>query len=102
MTENKSFEQYASLRELARNCDLRKIIPTDVNESRIFEVALDTVGGVENSIADGAWEGDEPTVSMLVSMAMDDVFSENPREVRFVGKERAEVLCEIAAATFNA
>ena len=74
--------------------------PTNVNERRIYEVALETVGGVENSIADGVWNGDSPTHEMLVSMALDDVFAENPREVRFVGKERATELCEIATNTF--
>lgn len=74
--------------------------PTNANEQRIYEVALETVGGVENSIADGAWEGDSPTHEMLVSMALDDVFVENPREVRFVGKKRATELCEAAADTF--
>lgn len=73
----------------------------NVKERQVYEVALQCVGGVENSIEDGCWQGEVPSEDELFEMCLDDVHSECPREVRFLGNSRIEKLCRMAAQEFE-
>lgn len=100
-----TFEKFDQLRAIfgtSGTMDPFKVIPQNRNERIVFKTAMETVGGVENSIADGEWDGDEVTFEELASMALADAFIGNERQVRFIGSDRARELCEIAAALFEA
>lgn len=73
----------------------------NVKERQVYEVALQCVGGVENSIEDGCWDGEIPSEDELFEMCLDDVHGECPREVRFLGSKRIEELCRKAAREFE-
>lgn len=76
----------------------------NVNEEKVYEVALESVGSFENYICDNRLEGtDEANISRdkMMDYAYIDVVNECPREVRFLGKSKIISLCYKAADTFE-
>ena len=71
------------------------------NQAKVVDVALETVGGIENSILDGEWEGKTPTALEMVEIVWADVRDQCPREVRFLGNEEIGVLVDDAVRTFE-
>lgn len=76
----------------------------NANEEKVYEVALESIGGFENYICDNGLEGtDEANISRdnMMDYAYIDVVAECPREVRFLGKSKIISLCYKAADTFE-
>lgn len=63
--------------------------------------ALQSVGGVENSITDGCWEDPTPDRETLLDMAIDDCFGECQQESAILGLMRVTRICEKVVDTFE-
>lgn len=63
--------------------------------------ALQSVGGVENSITDGCWEDPTPDRETLLDMAIDDCFGECQKESKILGLNKVKRICEKVVDTFE-
>ena len=63
--------------------------------------ALQSVGGVENSITDGCWQDPIPDRKTLLDIAVGDCFGERHQESAILGLRRVKAICEKAVDTFE-
>lgn len=75
-------------------------------EEQVWEVAIESVGSVENSISDGNWLDDDglyrsPTRESLREYVEIDVMDECSKETRFLGKAKINAIIEKALDEFE-
>lgn len=77
----------------------------NVNEQKVYEAALESVGGLENYVLDNDPEETEHernlTRDQVAKYAMVDAVAECPKECRFLGNERIWQICKKAADQYD-